>query len=156
MGYVRFFRRVRVAPGLTVNFSKHGASLSAGFRGAHVTVGRTGIRRTVGVPGTGVFYTSRTGYHSGLHSGHHFAQAQRELVHRRSSRNILITLGLCVLFGLIGMHHFYAGNYIRGIFMLVLSLTGYGLIITIPWWIIDTLIILFGSFTDGQGDRIQW
>ncbi len=156
MGYMRFFRRVRVAPGLTVNFSKHGASLSAGFRGAHVTIGRTGIRRTVGVPGTGVFYTSHKGYHSGLHSGHHFAQAQRELVRHRSSRHILVALLICVVFGLLGFHHFYAGNYIRGILMLLLSLSVYGLIITIPWWLSDTVFILFGSYTDGRGNRIQW
>lgn len=156
MGYVRFFRRVRIAPGLTVNLSKHGASLSAGIRGAHITVGRTGIRRTVGIPGTGVFYTSHTGYHSGVHSGRHFEQAQREIVRGRSPRNIFITLLFCLVLGLFGAHHFYAGNYIRGACMLVLTLLIYGLIFTIPWWLIDTLLILFGAYTDGDGDRIQW
>jgi hypothetical protein len=38
-----------------------------GVRGAHMTVGRKGVRRTVGIPGTGVFYTSRTGNHTGVH-----------------------------------------------------------------------------------------
>ncbi|MGO8843318.1 MAG: DUF4236 domain-containing protein [Methyloceanibacter sp.] len=48
-----------------------GPSLSVGVRGAHVTVGRRGIRRTVGIPaGTGIFYTSSTGYHTGIHSAH--------------------------------------------------------------------------------------
>ena len=75
MAYMRLFRRVRIAPGLTLNIAKHGPSLSAGFRGAHVTVGRTGIRRTVGLPGTGVFYTSHTGLHSGVHTAPHFAGA---------------------------------------------------------------------------------
>jgi hypothetical protein len=35
-----------------------------------VTVGRRGVRRTVGLPGTGLFYTSRTGYHTGAHTAH--------------------------------------------------------------------------------------
>ena len=39
-----------------------------GVRSAHVTLGRTGITKTVGVPGTGVFYTSRRGLHTGYHS----------------------------------------------------------------------------------------
>lgn len=39
-----------------------------GVRGAHVTVGRRGVTRTVGLPGTGLFYTSRSGHHTGLHT----------------------------------------------------------------------------------------
>jgi len=58
---LRFFRRVRIAKGLTLNLSKRGASLSAGRRGARVTFGRRGARATAGVPGTGVSYTSRLG-----------------------------------------------------------------------------------------------
>jgi len=68
MGSFRFYRRVRILPGLTVNVSKSGPSLSVGIRGAHVTVGRRGVTRTVGLPGSGIFYTSRTGYHTGVHS----------------------------------------------------------------------------------------
>jgi len=53
----RLWRRVKVMPGVTVNFSKSGASLSFGARGAHYTVGARGQRVTVGLPGTGLFYT---------------------------------------------------------------------------------------------------
>lgn len=66
--YWRLFRRKNVLPGLRVNVSKSGPSFSVGVRGAHVTFGRRGITRTVGIPGTGVFYTSRTGHHTGAHS----------------------------------------------------------------------------------------
>jgi Protein of unknown function (DUF4236) len=55
---LRFFRRIRIAPGVSVNVSKSGASVSVGPRGAKVTVGRKGIRKTVGLPGTGVYYTT--------------------------------------------------------------------------------------------------
>jgi len=53
----RFFRRVRIAPGLTLNLSKSGVSVSAGPRGAKFTLGTRGNRATVGLPGTGLFYT---------------------------------------------------------------------------------------------------
>lgn len=53
----RFFRRIRIAPGLTVNLSKSGASLSVGPRGAKYTIGPRGSRATLGLPGTGLFYT---------------------------------------------------------------------------------------------------
>jgi len=66
---LRYFRRVKLLPGLTMNLSKSGPSLSLGVRGAHVTVGHRGVRRTVGIPGTGLFYTSRSGHHSGVHTG---------------------------------------------------------------------------------------
>lgn len=55
----RFFRRVRIAPGLTINMSKSGPSLSVGGRGGHVTLGGSrGRRTTVGLPGTGLYWTS--------------------------------------------------------------------------------------------------
>jgi hypothetical protein len=68
MAYVRLFRRVHLAPGVTMNLGTRGPSLSFGVRGAHLTVSRFGVRRTVGVPGTGIFVTSRKGGHSGVHS----------------------------------------------------------------------------------------
>ena len=74
---LRFFRRVRLGKGLTLNFSTSGPSVSIGTRGAHVTLGRRGVRRTVGVPGTGLFYTSQSGRHTGAHTGATFAAAKR-------------------------------------------------------------------------------
>jgi tetratricopeptide (TPR) repeat protein len=59
---LRFFRRIRIAPGISLNLSKRGGSLSVGPRGAKVTVGRRGIRQTVGLPGTGLWYTEQQGY----------------------------------------------------------------------------------------------
>ena len=64
---LRFYRRVRILPGLSINFSKSGPSLSVGVRGAHVTVGRRGVTKTVGIPGTGIYYTSFSGHHTGVH-----------------------------------------------------------------------------------------
>ena len=53
----RFFRRIRIVPGITVNLSKSGVSVSAGPSGAKFTVGTRGTRATIGLPGTGLFYT---------------------------------------------------------------------------------------------------
>jgi hypothetical protein len=51
---LRFYRRVRILPGVRVNISRSGPSLTVGVRGAHVTVGKRGVTRTIGLPGTGV------------------------------------------------------------------------------------------------------
>lgn len=63
----RFFRRKKIAPGVSLNLSKSGASLSFGPRGAKVTVGPKGVRRTVGIPGTGAYWTEHTGYGKSRH-----------------------------------------------------------------------------------------
>jgi hypothetical protein len=56
---LRFWRRVRIVPGLRVNLSKSGASVSVGRRGAWLTTGPRGQRATVGLPGTGLFWTEK-------------------------------------------------------------------------------------------------
>jgi hypothetical protein len=60
MGF-RLWRRVRIAPGVTLNLSKRGVSTSFGRRGYHVTLGHGHIRNTVGIPGTGMYWTSVSG-----------------------------------------------------------------------------------------------
>jgi tetratricopeptide (TPR) repeat protein len=60
----RFFRRFRVAPGITMNLSKSGPSLSFGPRGAKMTFGPKGMRRTLGLPGTGFYYTEHSSWSS--------------------------------------------------------------------------------------------
>jgi tetratricopeptide (TPR) repeat protein len=55
----RFWRRIRLAPGVTLNLSKSTASLSLGPRGAKYTISPRGNRATAGIPGTGLFYTVR-------------------------------------------------------------------------------------------------
>ncbi len=60
---LRLFRRVRIAPGVSINLSRSGASVSVGPRGAKVTIGPRGVRKTVGLPGTGVYYTTTSPLH---------------------------------------------------------------------------------------------
>ena len=54
---LRFWRRFKILPGVTLNLSKSGPSVSVGPRGAKITVGPRGVRGTVGLPGTGLYYT---------------------------------------------------------------------------------------------------
>lgn len=54
----RFNKRVKLAPGITLNIGKRGVSASVGPRGAKTTVGTTGRHHTtVGLPGTGLSAT---------------------------------------------------------------------------------------------------
>jgi len=53
----RFWRRIRLAPGVTLNLSKSMTSLSVGPRGAKYTISSRANRATAGLTGTGLFYT---------------------------------------------------------------------------------------------------
>lgn len=58
MGF-RFRKSFKIAPGVRVNLSKRGASVSAGKPGATVNVSSKGTRATVGLPGTGISYSEK-------------------------------------------------------------------------------------------------
>ena len=66
---IRFRKRIRLLPGVSLNFSKNGlSSLSLGPRGATINVplGRDGgTRVTAGLPGTGMSWTEEVGRDSG-------------------------------------------------------------------------------------------
>lgn len=57
MGF-RFQRRVKIAKGVHLNLSKSGIGVSAGIPGARIGIGPRGVRKTIGIPGTGLSYTS--------------------------------------------------------------------------------------------------
>lgn len=98
MGNFRFYRRMHIFPGLSVNLSKSGPSLTLGVRGAHVTLGPRGVRRTVGIPGTGIYYTSQSGYHTGVHSAH--AETSLTAAQQQRAHNAAGCLALAVIVGL--------------------------------------------------------
>ena len=55
--HTRLWRRVRIAPEVTINLTKSGPSVSVGPRGAKMTFGSRGVRQTLGIPGTGIYAT---------------------------------------------------------------------------------------------------
>jgi len=55
MGF-RFYRRVKVLPGVYLNMGKQGTSMSFGPRGMKTTIGPKGVRHSFGIPGTGLSY----------------------------------------------------------------------------------------------------
>jgi hypothetical protein len=63
---LRFYRRIKLFPGVRINLSRSGVSTSVGVRGAHVTLGHGEVRETVGIPGTGLSCTE-------THKTHHNA-----------------------------------------------------------------------------------
>lgn len=58
---MRFRRRVRLFPGVTLNFSKSGISTTIGVPGASVNFNKHGKFLNVGIPGTGIYDRKRIG-----------------------------------------------------------------------------------------------
>lgn len=56
---LRFFKRKKILPGVTLNMSRSGPSLSFGPEGLKYTIGPGGKRFTAGLPGTGFYYTTQ-------------------------------------------------------------------------------------------------
>jgi len=81
----RFWKRLRLFPGVTLNLSKSTASLSFGPRGAKYTIGGRGERATLGIPGTGLFYTVKAPGRAEQGRGPGEAHAPRVAVKERLS-----------------------------------------------------------------------
>ena len=58
MGF-RFFKRIKLLPGVTLNLGKGVPSVSVGPRGAKATIGAKGISSSLGIPGTGASYQKK-------------------------------------------------------------------------------------------------
>ena len=93
-------KRVKIAPGVHLNFSKNGVSTSIGPKGARVTFGKNGTYMSTSIPGTGLYSRQKIG--SGIGSS--------STTNRTNSLNsngclitglsiVIIVVGFCLLMG---------------------------------------------------------
>ncbi len=69
-----------------------------------------------------------------------------------SPKSRLVTLLLCFFLGGIGIHRFYVGKIGTGILMIFTIGGFFGI-----WVLIDLIVIVVGSFTDGSGKIVyKW
>lgn len=54
---MRFQKRIKLLPGIKINLSRRGMSLSIGKPGATLNLGIRGAKITAGIPGTGISHT---------------------------------------------------------------------------------------------------
>lgn len=70
-----FFRKsVKVAPGVRLNFSKRGTSLSVGPKGAKINYSKRGTYLTTSIPGTGIYSRTKIGSGKNQTASRNFSQ----------------------------------------------------------------------------------
>lgn len=57
----KYRKRIKVAPGVTINVSRSGVSTTIGTKGASVNIGKKGTYLNTGIPGTGIYDRQRIG-----------------------------------------------------------------------------------------------
>lgn len=62
-----------------------------------------------------------------------------------SEKDWIVTLVLAILVGGLGIDRFYSGSILLGVLKLF-TLGGLGL-----WWLIDLIMLVTGSYKDGNG-----
>lgn len=148
MGF-RFRKSFKIAPGVKVNVGKKSVGVSVGTKGFRKSINSSGRRTTtVGIPGTGISYTTSSSSKSSNRkkkTTHSTQPVQSVQSAPTSGKSKEIALVLCVLLGYLGIHHFYVGKTGMGILYLFTGgIFGIG-------WIIDIIAIATGSFRDNAG-----
>ena len=90
MGFFRFRRSFKIFPGIRWNLNKRGSSLTFGGRGLTHTVSAKGSRTTVGIPGTGISYTT-------VHGQKGSAQTPSAPMNKMTKAGCLYTAGAVIL-----------------------------------------------------------
>ncbi|MCP5325485.1 MAG: TM2 domain-containing protein [Oceanospirillaceae bacterium] len=62
--------------------------------------------------------------------------------------NGMLILLLCIFFGMFGLHRFATGKIGTGILMLI-TFGGFTI-----WWLIDTIMIITGNYSDKSGKKV--
>lgn len=86
-----FRRRIKIAPGVSLNLSKGGISTSIGPRGAKLTIGPRGVYSNLGIPGTGLYNRRKIGGRkTNIDSSQTFEISN--MSNNKSSKNTLFSL----------------------------------------------------------------
>jgi hypothetical protein len=142
MGF-RFRKSFKIAPGVKLNVGKKSMGVSVGGKGFRTSINTSGRRTTtVGVPGTGLSYTSTSS------SGSKSKKTQSHQV-QVAPKSKTAALLLCIFLGYFGAHQFYVGKKGMGLlYFLTLGLFCIG-------WFVDIYRIAKGSFKDVYGLELQ-
>lgn len=150
MGF-RFRKSIKIAPGVKLNFNKKSTGVTFGGKGFHYTVNSNGKRTSsVGIPGTGLYYTSSSGGNSGSGSGgsgggnnygNNYAAPSGGPGHEPPKKNYnLITILLLIFFFPAGLYFMWAKTSWNKVVKIIIS----------AFWGLMLLIGVAGAIQDSN------
>ncbi|WP_283648023.1 DUF4236 domain-containing protein [Hafnia paralvei] len=100
MGF-RFRKRIKIAPGLSINISKSGVSTSIGGKGSTVNIGKKGVKATTSIPGTGISHSSNLLSFKNKSSKESISDdlnaVEESHSKRKTYRNIFLLIAICYI-----------------------------------------------------------
>lgn len=149
----RFRKSKKILPGVRLNVNKGSLSLTVGPKGLRQTFSTTGKKTTtVGLPGTGISYTTTSGTKKSQTDDAPAASVSEAVAvpeRSLSQKSKGTALILSILLGWAGVHRFYVGKAGTGIlWFLTCGMFCVG-------WVVDICKIAGGKFTDGRGHIID-
>lgn len=82
---MKYRKRVKLLPGVTLNISKSGFSTTVGVRGASVNMGRNGAFLNTGIPGTGIYDRKKINFSKGQTKPQRVKSMPRQVVFETES-----------------------------------------------------------------------
>lgn len=130
MGF-RFRKSIKIAPGVKLNLNKKSAGITFGGKGVHYTVNSNGKSTcSVGVPGTGLYYSSTSGGGSGSggnssgggnNYGNNYNAPQGPMYQPPKKNYTLITILLLIFFFPLGLYFMWAKTSWNKVVKIIIS-----------------------------------
>lgn len=127
MGHTRFRRSMKIMPGVKVNFNKNSVGVTFGGKGAHYTINSSGRKTaTVGIPGTGLYYTESTkgggsGKSSGGASHNSISASPQKSGLEMANKKLKNNTTLSIITGWFGLVALYVGNYLLFVILAIVT-----------------------------------
>ena len=113
-------RSTKILPGVRINWSKSGPSISMGPRGAKVNIGKRGTYVSGGIPGTGLYYRQKVGGGSkssgSLNGGSYPTSTNIQTTLGFSKQGCLVSIVASVILSLL-----LSGNFITATFVAAIA-----------------------------------
>ena len=158
MGW-RYRKRIKIAPGIHVNFSKSGVSTTIGPRGASVNIGKSGTYLNTGIPGTGLYNRQKITFQEKTmpNSDTLYSESNNHLQERKADeyKNIhtsLIVLSYVLIFFVLFIIFAYLGLFFNVIFSVVFTIVNTIIIISLFLYHLHVKNNSFSKEVHGQSD----
>lgn len=127
MGHTRFRRSMKIMPGVKVNFNKNSVGVTFGGKGAHYTINSSGRKTaSVGIPGTGLYYTESSGggnsrKSSGGAAHNSISASPQKSGLEMANKKLKNNTTLFIITGWLGLVALYAGNYLLFVVLAIVT-----------------------------------